>query len=90
MYPIDVQQLIRRGTLGSRALDPTLPHRPSRLRRLTAALTHSRRASEQRACLRTQPAPHPWLVSDTAGGASNWCQTPPGSVAWLAASGAVS
>jgi len=32
MYPIDVQQLIRRGTLGSRALDPTLPYRPPRFR----------------------------------------------------------
>ena len=30
MYPIDAPQLVRRATLGSHALDPTLPHRPSR------------------------------------------------------------
>ena len=34
MYPIDVPQLVRRGTLGSRADDPTLPSRPRRLSRL--------------------------------------------------------
>jgi hypothetical protein len=38
MYPIDVQQLIRRGTLGSHALDPMRPHRQSRRLRVTRAL----------------------------------------------------
>ena len=34
MYSVDVSQLIRRATLGSRVDDPTLPIRPSRLARL--------------------------------------------------------
>jgi hypothetical protein len=36
MYSVDVSQLIRRATLGSRVDDPTLPVRPSRLARLWA------------------------------------------------------
>jgi hypothetical protein len=36
MYSLDVSQLIRRATLGSRVDDPTLPVRPSRLARLWA------------------------------------------------------
>jgi len=55
MYPIDVEQLIRRGTVGSRALDPTLPHRPSRLRRLTAQL-RSPSASDFAAAPKPKPA----------------------------------
>ena len=36
MYSVDVSQLIRHATLGSRVDDPTLPVRPSRLARLWA------------------------------------------------------
>jgi hypothetical protein len=36
MYSVDVSQLIRSATLGSRVDDPTLPVRPSRLARLWA------------------------------------------------------
>jgi hypothetical protein len=36
MYSVDVSQLIRRATLGSRVDDPTLPVRPFRLARLWA------------------------------------------------------
>jgi hypothetical protein len=38
MYPIDAGDLVRRGTHGSHALDPTLPHRPSLRLRLKGAL----------------------------------------------------
>jgi len=41
MYPVDVTTLVRRGTLGSRAADPTLRDRPSRLRRLARALARA-------------------------------------------------
>jgi hypothetical protein len=34
MYPIQIAPVVRRATLGSRADDPTLPDRPSRLGRL--------------------------------------------------------
>jgi hypothetical protein len=37
MYPIDARQLVRGGTLGSNALDPTLPQRPSRRFRVKRA-----------------------------------------------------
>jgi hypothetical protein len=36
MHSVDVSQLIRRATLGSRVDDPTLPVSPSRLTRLWA------------------------------------------------------
>jgi hypothetical protein len=38
MYPIDARQLISRSTHGSNALDPTLPHRPSRRLRAKTAI----------------------------------------------------
>jgi hypothetical protein len=41
MYPVDIQTLARKGTLGSRVSDPTLPDRPSRLARLRTALTRT-------------------------------------------------
>lgn len=44
MYPIDVEYLVRKGTLGSRAGDPTLLDRPSRFTRLRRALTRSQPA----------------------------------------------
>jgi hypothetical protein len=60
MYPIDVERMIRRETLGSRALDPTLPYRPSRFRRLRAVVRSvdgsrvrrepAQRAASSRAC----------------------------------------
>jgi hypothetical protein len=43
MYPINAQQLMRRGTLGAHALDPTLPHRPPRRLRVQRALAAIRR-----------------------------------------------
>ena len=43
MYPINVPQLMRRGTLGSSALDRTLPHRSSRRLGLQRALAAIRR-----------------------------------------------
>jgi hypothetical protein len=39
MYPLDARQLVRRATLGSHVLDPTLPHRPSRRLWLKSAFT---------------------------------------------------
>ena len=47
MYPIDVNHLVRKGTLGSRAGDPTLEDRPSRLGRLKSALTRTQPAEPQ-------------------------------------------
>lgn len=38
MYPIDVEHLIRRETIGSRANDPTLRDRPRRFARLRRRL----------------------------------------------------
>jgi hypothetical protein len=38
MFPIDVSELTRRGTLGARITDPTIPYRPSYFSRLTKAL----------------------------------------------------
>jgi hypothetical protein len=38
MYPIDARQLVCRATLGSNALDPTVPARPSRRLRAKKAL----------------------------------------------------
>jgi hypothetical protein len=58
MYPIDVQQLIRRGTLGSNALDPTRPHRPSRRLRVKMALAALvRDASGDNPCPPVTPKP---------------------------------
>jgi len=45
MYPIDVPYLIRRGTLGSHALDPTLPYRQPRRLRTQRVLAAVRRAT---------------------------------------------
>jgi hypothetical protein len=52
MYPVDVSQLIRSATLGSRGDDPTLPVKPpplawlrARLRPLPATLTAVRLTS---------------------------------------------
>jgi hypothetical protein len=47
MYPIDVNHLVRKGTLGSRAGDPTLDDRASRLGRLRRALTRTQSAEPQ-------------------------------------------
>jgi len=38
MYPIDITGLARRGTLGARAGDPTLPEKPRRRSRLARGL----------------------------------------------------
>jgi hypothetical protein len=38
MYPIDTRRLVNRATLGSNALDPTVPDRPSRRLRGRKAL----------------------------------------------------
>ena len=52
MYPIDVQQLIRQGTLGSNALDPVRPHRePRRLALKRMLVAASRNASRDPACV---------------------------------------
>jgi hypothetical protein len=53
MYPIDARQLISRATLGSNALDPTLPHRPSRRLRVRRAGRDRAGAPSTRAVGRT-------------------------------------
>jgi len=54
MYPIDVPSLMRRGLIGMNGDDPTLPHTPSRRRRLVEPL---------RAVVRRRSAPHDTIDS---------------------------
>jgi len=49
MYPIDIPHLIRRGTLGSHALDPTFPCAPPRRLGTHWVLAAGRRATRGRA-----------------------------------------